>query len=165
MRYPKVYIIILNWNGRDDTLECIESVRNIDYPNFTVVVVDNGSSDDSVEAIHDKFPEITVLETGKNLGYAGGNNVGIRYVLRHRADFILLLNNDTIVDRKILSSFLDAVQLVGHSGIFGAKISFYSDPNKIWYAGAKWRKEVDELQKQIRNLSKWKITRSLRWVY
>jgi hypothetical protein len=144
VNYPKVLIIVLNWNGKDDTLECLESVRRIDYSNFGIVVVDNGSKDGSVTAIQKKFPEIIVLETGKNLGYAGGNNIGIRYALQNNADFILLLNNDTIVDPKILSSFLDAVELVGHRGIFGAKISFYSQTNKIWYAGAKWMKEKSD---------------------
>ena len=92
MKHNKVFIIVLNWNGKKDTLECLESVRKIDYPNFDAIVVDNGSSDDSVEAIQKEFPEVKVLETGKNLGYAAGNNAGIRYALKHQADHILLLN-------------------------------------------------------------------------
>jgi len=143
MHYPKIYIIVLNWNGRNDSLACIESVRHIDYPNFEVVVVDNGSIDDSVQAIKEVFPEVALLETGENLGFAGGNNVGMRHALKNGADYILLLNNDTIVDSHILSSFMEASALIGQEGIFGAKIYYYSEPNKIWYAGARW---VDKIQ-------------------
>ncbi len=138
----KIAIIILNWNGKDDTLECLESVQRIDYPNFDVIVVDNGSKDDSVKAFRNKFPEVTVLETGENQGFAGGNNVGMRYALRNGADYILLLNNDTIVDSQLLKNFINASVLVQQAGIFGAKIYYYSEPNKIWYAGARWVNEI-----------------------
>jgi hypothetical protein len=142
MHYPKVSIIVLNWNGKDDTLECLESVCQIDYPNFDIIVVDNGSSDDSVKAIQNKFPEVTVLETKRNLGFAGGNNVGIRYALKHGAEYILLLNNDTIVDSHLLKSFINASRVVQQEAIWGAKIYYYSQPDKIWYAGARWVNKV-----------------------
>ena len=104
---PKASIIILNWNGKEDTLECLESVGKIDYPNFDTIVVDNGSSDESVKAFQKEFPKVKVLETGENLGYAGGNNVGIRYALDNGADYILILNNDTIVDSQLLKAFIN----------------------------------------------------------
>ena len=137
MNHGKVAIVILNWNGKEDTLECLKSVRKIDYQNSEIIVVDNGSSDDSVTAIQKNFPEVKVLETGKNLGYAGGNNAGIRYALKHQADHILLLNNDTIVDRELINEFMGVSAEFGHSGIFGAKIYYYNEPNIIWYAGGK----------------------------
>lgn len=140
-RYPKILIILLNWNGRDDTLACLESVRKIDYKNFEVVVVDNGSIDDSVKVIRETFPEVTVLETGENLGFAGGNNVGIRHALEKGADYLFLLNNDTVVDPQILGRFMDATAHIGQEGILGAKIYYYLEPEKIWYAGAKWNRE------------------------
>jgi GT2 family glycosyltransferase len=94
----KVFVIILNWNGYKDTLECLRSVDKIDYPKFETVVVDNASTDGSVEAIRKRFPHVTLLENGQNLGYAAGNNVGIRHALANGAGYILLLNNDTVVD-------------------------------------------------------------------
>lgn len=142
MYYPKVSIIVLNWNGKDDTLECLESIKRIDYPNFDIIVVDNGSKDDSVKVIQNNFPDVTVLETRENLGFAGGNNVGIRYAIEHGAEYILLLNNDTVVDSHLLRSFINASKIVQQEGIFGAKIYYYSEPYKIWYAGARWIKEI-----------------------
>jgi GT2 family glycosyltransferase len=136
--YPKVFIIVLNWNGKHDTMECLKSIHKINYPNFNVIVVDNGSSDDSVETIRDNFPEVTVIETGNNFGYAGGNNIGIRYALTKDVDYILLLNNDTIIDSQLLNKFMEVATTTPDAGIFGAKIYYYSEPEKIWYAGAKW---------------------------
>jgi len=93
--WPKVAIIVLNWNGWRDTIECLESFQQLKYPDFQIIVVDNGSTDDSTKQIKAAFPHLTVIETGCNLGYAGGNNVGIRYALEHGAKYILIVNNDT----------------------------------------------------------------------
>ena len=135
--HPKVSIIVLNWNGKEDTLKCLESVLQIDYPNFELITVDNGSSDGSANAIRLRFPEVIVLETGTNLGYAGGNNLGIRYARRNGADWILLLNNDIIVDAQLLREFFSALTLVPKGRIFSGKIYYFSQPNMIWYAGGK----------------------------
>jgi GT2 family glycosyltransferase len=132
-----IAIIVLNWNGKQDTLECLESIRKIDYQNFDVIVVDNGSCDDSVQSIRNKFPEVNVLETGKNLGYAGGNNYGLRYAIKSGADYILLLNNDIIVGSQLLKNFVQAAHRIPHWGMLTAKIYYFSHPNKIWYAGAR----------------------------
>ena len=139
---PKVYIIILNWNGKKDTLECLESVRSIDYPNFDTIVVDNGSSDESVKAIRKEFAEVKVIEIGKNLGYAGGNNVGIRYALENDADYILILNNDTIVDSQLLKALINAELQIQQPGILSPKIYYFSDKKKIWYAGTQQIKQT-----------------------
>lgn len=81
---PKVFIIILNWNGRDDTLVCLDSVKKLNYPDYHVTVVDNGSTDDSVRAIQACYPPaswLTIIRNDQNLGYTGGNNVGIRHAI------------------------------------------------------------------------------------
>jgi GT2 family glycosyltransferase/2-polyprenyl-3-methyl-5-hydroxy-6-metoxy-1,4-benzoquinol methylase len=140
--FPKVSAIVLNWNGKADTLECLESLKHVDYNNLEIVVVDNGSSDDSVLAIRQSFPKVTVIETGNNLGYAGGNNVGIRYALQNGAQWVLILNNDTVVHPMIVKSLLNAANIIPEAGVLGPKIYFYSEPNKIWHAGAKG---IDEL--------------------
>jgi GT2 family glycosyltransferase len=137
----KVSIIILNWNRRDDTLECLRSVQRIDYPDFETIVVDNGSSDGSVAAMRTAFPQVRVLETKENLGYAGGNNVGIRDALERGTDYILLLNNDTIVDPALLRQFVDAAAAFPDGGMFTGKIYFYAEPNRIWFGGSKWYPE------------------------
>jgi hypothetical protein len=136
MKHKKVFIIILNWNGKEDTLACLASVRNIDYSNFDTIVIDNGSSDESVKAIQKKFPEVKIIEIGKNRGYAGGNNVGIQYALENGADYILLLNNDTIVDSQLLKALINATLQIQQPGILSPKIYYFESRNKIWYAGA-----------------------------
>jgi len=141
MTPPRIAVIILNWNGKDDTLACLESVTSIDYPDFQAVVVDNGSSDGSVEAFRQAFPQVTVLETGKNLGYAGGNNVGIRWALDQGFDGLLVLNNDTVVDRHILHAFATAQQRFPKAGVFGAKIYYHAQPDVLWFAGGAWHPE------------------------
>ena len=127
LRQPSsVAIILLNWNTPKDTLECLESLRQLDYDHYTVVVVDNGSTDGSERQIRAAYPEVPFLQTGENLGYAGGNNVGIRYALEHGAEFVWLLNNDTVVapdslDRLVASLRDEAV------GIVGSVLLYYHD--------------------------------------
>jgi GT2 family glycosyltransferase len=135
---PRVAVVVLNWNGRADTLDCLASLRSIDYRNFGVIVVDNGSSDGSVGAIRASHPWAEVIETGANLGFAGGNNVGIERALEQGADYLLLLNNDTIVDSGVLRALLGAAALHPAAGAFSPKIYFHADPGRIWYAGTRW---------------------------
>ncbi|MER2511537.1 MAG: glycosyltransferase family 2 protein [Nitrosomonas ureae] len=141
--YPFVAIIILTWNQRDLTLDCLESLAEMDYPSdrLQIIVVDNGSRDDTVVAIRDLFPYITVLENGDNLGFAEGNNVGIRYALQGPAEYIMLLNNDTVVDAQMLSILLQTAQQDTRIGVVTPKIYYYDDPKRIWCAGASidWR--------------------------
>ena len=135
---PTVFVVVLNWNGRDDTLACLESVDKITHPDFRVIVVDNGSADDSVDAIRATFPEVELIETGANLGFSGGNNVGIKRAPQLGADYVLLLNNDTVVDPGLLDAFVAAARCFPDAGVFSAKIYFHAEPNRIWYAGARW---------------------------
>ena len=132
---PNVSIVILNWNQKDKTLACLRSLKKISYPHYEIVLVDNGSTDDSVSAIRKEFPEITIIENRRNLGVAGGRNVGIKYVQKKRIDYVLLLDNDTIVDKDFIAEMVKAGEENKRVGILTGKIYFYSEPNKIWCAG------------------------------
>ena len=134
---PKVAIVILNWNGKDDTCECLESVRKLDYSNYQTIVADNGSEDDSVQFLKQQYPDILIIENGANLGYAEGNNRAIKYAIEQEFDYILLLNNDAVVDPQILNSFMNVSKTNPQAGVFGAKIYYLSEPQKIWFAGGK----------------------------
>ncbi len=136
-----VAVVILNWNGKDDTLDCLKSISLLEFTNYTVIVVDNGSVDDSVRCFYEHYSNIIILKTGENLGYAGGNNVGIRYALKHGADYVLVLNNDTVVDPKILHAYVGAALALPKGGIFCGKIYFYSEPTLLYYAGATFSKK------------------------
>ncbi|CEL25132.1 glycosyltransferase family 2 protein [Methanobacterium formicicum] len=180
MGRPRVSIVVLNWNGWEDTIECLESLFQINYPNFDVILVDNASEDDSLEKIRDycsghlpvkssffnynshnkpitvyeyyvtfkkdKRPlknenltnkHITLIKNSENRGFPGGNNVGIEFALEFfDPDYILLLNNDTVVDENFLGELIKN----GDSndvGILGPKIYFYDEPQTIWSAGCK----------------------------
>ncbi len=93
---PDVTCILLNWNGWRDTVECLKALKECRYRNLTIIVVDNGSTNDSVARIRAAHPDVLLLESGKNLGFAGGNNIGIRYALAQGAEYVWLLNNDTV---------------------------------------------------------------------
>jgi GT2 family glycosyltransferase len=141
---PRVVVVILNWNGARDTVECMESVLKIDYSNFEIVVVDNGSSDGSVDIIRDRFDHILLIENKTNLGYAEGNNVGIRHALSHGAEYVWLLNNDTVVDINALAAMTDLAERNPDIGILGSKIYFYDRPDLLWFAGATidWKRAI-----------------------
>ena len=179
---PKVSIIILNWNGWKDTIECLESLYQIAYPNYEVIVVDNGSEDDSIEKIKEyaegkievesKFFEydpsnkpikwieytrgeaeagggiekeivdlssnrkLIIVKNEKNYGFAEGNNIGMRYALKAlNPDYILLLNNDTVVDKEFLGELVKVGESDSNKGIVGSKIYDYYTPNLIQCAG------------------------------
>lgn len=142
----KIVIILLNWNGKRDTLECLSSLQKVTYPHFTPIVIDNGSTDDSVSVIRETFPEIPLFETKANLGFAGGNNVGIEWALRKKAEWILLLNNDTIVAPDFLSAFLQTAEQIPDAKIFGAKIYRYHDPKRIDHLGGFWNPHIAEFE-------------------
>lgn len=132
---PKVSVIVLNWNRKADTLECLASLRNVDYPNFEIIVVDNASTDDSVAAIRQAYPEVVILQNHDNLGYAEGNNVGIRYAKERGSDYVFILNNDTVVDANTLTPLVETMEREPDVAIAGSRICYYDKRDIIQCAG------------------------------
>ena len=133
----RVAIVVLNWNGWKDTQMCLSSLRQLNYQNYEVIVVDNGSSDDSVARIGSEFSEATIVKTGKNRGFAGGCNLGIAHALSDNADFVWLLNNDTIVDPEALQCLVNRAKADGRIAAVGSAIYFMEEPHRLqaWGGG------------------------------
>ena len=233
MIYPKVYVIILNYNGWVDTIECLESVLRSDYPNYQVVVVDNNSPNNSmeylkawaegklnvwvnpdnplrnlsfppvpkpipyvyyvrkkaneegepetagklisntIEGVTIRYPIVFIQSSG-NLGFAGGNNVGIRYAMvENDFDSIILLNNDTVIRRETISNLVNARIKFGDKAIYGGRIFYYSVPNRIWYDGGKFNEwtgrsvhlNKGKLKNEIKNESQIKEVNFITFCY
>lgn len=182
MDNPEVTIIILNWNGWDDTIECLESLYQITYSNYDIIIVDNHSKDKSIEKIKDyvngnirvksKFfnynsknkpikileytkkeslaneiqykddlksdTKLIIIKNEKNYGFAEGNNIGIKYALKNlKPNYILLLNNDTVVDKDFLGELVRTGENSSDIGVVGPKICYYNEPNRLWSVGRK----------------------------
>jgi GT2 family glycosyltransferase len=134
---PKVSVVVLNLNGYGDTRDCLESLKRVTYSNFDVIMVDNGSSDDSARRLSLEFPAVRILRSQRNLGFAGGNNLAIGDALQDGADYVLLLNNDTVVDPCFLSVMIEVGETEPMIGLIGPKIYYASNPKRIWYAGGR----------------------------
>ena len=132
-----IKILILNWNGKDLLKSCIDSVIAIDYPNFSVMVIDNGSSDGSLDMITDNYSDVEILSLDNNYGFSGGYNQYLKQLKDESSEFIMLLNNDTVVDSAILNSFIHAKEQFGDNQIYCGKIYYMDSPEIIWYAGGK----------------------------
>jgi GT2 family glycosyltransferase len=124
---PTVYVVVLNWNGSRDTIRCLNALARVDYANLHIILVDNGSTNDSVEQIRHAHPDLLLLENGKNLGFAGGNNPGILYALQQNAAFVWLLNNDTEPEPGALEPLVRKAQSDPQIGAVG---SILLDPER-----------------------------------
>ena len=133
--FPSLAIVIVNWNSFNITANCLLSLRILEYSDYEVVVVDNGSEDDSVEQFKSKFPEVTLLVNDENRGFTGGNNTGIQYALGQSKDLIMLLNNDTIVTADFATILIKALQADASIGAIQPKIMYNQERKVIWNAG------------------------------
>ena len=133
----KVFVVTLNWNGKEWLEDCLASSLAMDYPNFEIVMVDNGSSDGSVEFVRQNFPTVHVVETGSNLGYARGFNAGLEYAAAGGAEYFLIMNNDTVIDRSALSALVETAQTCERAGFVTGKIYFYDQPDTFQTVGKK----------------------------
>jgi len=168
---PKIFAVILNYNAGKDTVECLKSLLNVSYENLNLVVLDNNSPDNSMDYIKEWFEnreipfdfcdlsvegfesfsgkdnsKITLIQTGTNKGYGHGNNIGIKYALKNGADYVLILNNDTVVSPDFIKPLLDTCRNDGNVGVAGGKIYFSDKPDTIWFNGGafhEWTGKVE----------------------
>lgn len=133
----RVEIVVLNWNGWQDTIACLLSVQRQDYPNFHLLVVDNGSTDESVAEIRKSFPSVELLQTGSNLGFGGGCNLGIRQALARGADFVWLINSDATADSCALSALVRTAEGNQALGAVGSVLYEMGTPERVqlWGGG------------------------------
>lgn len=135
MSEPHVVIIILNTNRRHDTLACLASLGRSTYNNHTLIVLDNGSSDGSVEAIRSSFETVQIVELAENRGYAGNNNVGINIALAQQADWVFVLNEDTVIDPNCLRELIRVAESDSTIGAVGPTVYHFDEPQVIQSAG------------------------------
>lgn len=130
-------MVVLNWNGWRDTSACLASLQQLTYPDFRILVVDNGSTDDSVTRLRQGFPGLALLQSGTNLGFGGGCNVGIREALRTGADYVWLINSDARVAPDALSHLVELAQARTDVGAVGSVIFDMQDPGQVqaWGGG------------------------------
>lgn len=149
--FPKVFVIILNYNGKKFIKKTLMTVFNLDYPNFETILVDNASTDGSFEMLKGLFSNLLFIKNNVNKGFSGGNNEGIKYALERDADFVLLLNYDTEVEKSLLKNLILSVQKNEKIGLI-SPIIFSKDSSKVWFSGGKidWlrMKTIHETEKR-----------------
>lgn len=128
----KVAIVLVNYNGEKFQNECLESIYKMEYKNFDVILIDNGSKDNSIQMVKDNFEDVIIIETGKNNGIARGNNIGIEYALNNNYEYILLLNNDTEVDKYMLGNMMEKAD---ENTAVTCKMYYFEPKDVIWCAG------------------------------
>ena len=136
---PKVLITIVNWNGKRDLLECLESLKKLNYPkeSYEILVIDNASSDGSQEAVRRTYPEISLLENKENLGYVKAVNQGIEEGLNRKVDYIWIFNNDVVVHEDSLRNLVEAGSRNQDIGILAPVIYSYENPSVVDNIGYK----------------------------
>lgn len=139
MSGPRVAAIVLNWCNEAVTRECLRSLEESEYDSLELLLVDNGSPDGSGGRLREAFPGVHFLQTGANLGYTGGNNRGIEWALAREVDFVLILNNDVVLQPGAITRMVEAAEGAGSKvGGVVPKILFHHDPDRIWYGGGEF---------------------------
>jgi GT2 family glycosyltransferase len=135
MTKPLVYIVILTWNGKKDTLECLDSLKKVPYENFKVVVVDNGSADGTADEIRKNHNWIQLIVNSKNLGFTKGNSQGCDVAMRNGADYVMMLNNDVEVSPDFLDRLIEVAEADARIGAVAPLIYYYHPRKLVWSAG------------------------------
>lgn len=143
-----VVTLVLNWNSAPDTIACVRSCQKLEYDNQQIVVIDNGSPDGSETRIKRAISGITVIQTGGNLGYAGGNNVGFRFAIERESDYVLVLNNDTLVAPTMLRELVTVAEENPSVAMVSPVVLAGSKGDRIWYAGTVWDERKLEFRRQ-----------------
>ena len=162
----RVLVIVLDWNGADDTLACLASLAAAGHPASDTLVIDNGSRRSVAPAVRDRFPDVRCVELPVNVGYAGGNNVGLRLALAEGYDFAYVLNNDTVVEPSFLRAALDAAA-DPRVGVVGGKVLAFDDPQRLWmtYGTVDWRQSLIHLEGWgARDTGQYDSRRDVEWV-
>ncbi|MDY6864657.1 MAG: glycosyltransferase family 2 protein [Halobacteriota archaeon] len=129
-----VSIIIPTYNRKEEIVECLNSVYNLNYANFEVIVVDNGSEDGTIDVLKNNYPSAKLIELKENLGAVGGRNIGIKIA---KGDYLLFVDSDNLIDANALKELVNFAETDEMIGFIGPKMYYYSDSNRIWYAGVK----------------------------
>jgi GT2 family glycosyltransferase len=136
---PLVCLVVLNWNGYADTDECLVSLAQTNYPNYRIMVLDNGSTDDSPHQIARHHPEAELIRCEKNKGIAAGYNAGIQAALARGAEYVVVMNNDLIFAPDFLTEMVTVAEEWPDCGVVMPKIYYYNDPDVIWSVGGRPR--------------------------
>jgi GT2 family glycosyltransferase len=159
-----VCALTLNWNKPEETIACLHSLSQQSYPHLNLLVVDNGSNDDSVLRIQQAFPCIELVTNERNLGFAGGVNSGLRYALAQDFQFIFLINNDTVLDPACLSQLVEEAISSTDVGLVTAKIYYADEPERIWSVGGQfhpWTLEVVSKGDNELDVGQWETARDI----
>ena len=132
---PLVYIVILIYNNKEEIKRCIESLEQITYTNYRILLIDNDSPDGGGSELKTIFSTFEFIETGENLGFARGCNVGLRYAVENNAEYVLLLNGDMIVESNFLEPMVEMMESNEDAGLASGKIFHLSNRKLLWYAG------------------------------
>jgi len=135
MSVSRVIAVTLNLNGAKDTIECVAALRRSTYRSLDIVVVDNGSTDDSVATLRAQCPDVTLIVTGRNLGYGAGYNVGLEHAYAAGADYFLVLNSDTIIDPHAVEALVEVAERREKVGFVSGKVYHYSRPDTFQTVG------------------------------
>jgi len=135
MSDQRLCILVLNWMGATDTIECLISLSKVSYKQADIVVIDNGSTDDSVAQIRQAHPKVKIIELPENLLFGGGNNAGLDWAIEQQYDFVMFINNDTLVEPDFLEPLVEALDSDSTLGMVGPLICYADKPETIWYGG------------------------------
>ena len=164
---PKVFVVVLNWNRTADTLACLDSLGESTYGNLHVVVVDNGSRESCRPEVEKVHPWVEVVENERNLGYSGGNNVGMRHALEHGAEFVWVLNNDTVVDAEAVTSLVECASAHPRAAAVGGRVLRADRPDVLWMTWGRvtWLQSLIALEGQDEpDSARFDGERSVEWI-
>lgn len=166
MHQPLVISVILNTNRRDDTLECLDSLRRNSYLNHKIIVLDNHSTDGSVESIRTAHSHVQIVELEQNLGYAGNNNIGIEIAMQQGAEWVFVLNEDIILDGECLAKLVEVGESDPQIGILGPLVYHHDEPNVIQSAGGLLGKYWESVHLGMNELDEgqFKTPRAMEWI-